>query len=151
MRSLQWLRQVADLLDSRFRIPGTTVRFGFDPLLALVPGIGGLASPVFTIALLVQAVYQGVPRLIMLRMLIHALIDALIGAVPLAGAVGDIFYRANLRNMALLERHARPGVAPTRGDRMFVLIAAGLFGLVILVPVAMALWLTVMFWTAVVG
>lgn len=148
MRSLLWLRQVAGLLDSRFRIPGTTIRFGIDPILSLIPGIGDLASPAFTVALLVQAVYLGVPRVIMLRMLINALIDALIGAVPLAGVVGDLFYRANLRNLALLERHARPGVAPTRGDRTFVLVAAGVFGLVLLAPVLMALWLTVVLWNA---
>jgi hypothetical protein len=84
-------------------------------------------------------------------MLINALVDALIGAVPLVGAVGDLFYRANLRNLALLERHSRPGVPPTRADQVFVLVAAGVFGLVILVPVAVALWLSVVFWHAVVG
>lgn len=146
MKSLAWLRRVADLLDARFRIPGTTIRFGIDPILSLIPGVGDLASPAFTIALLAQAVYQGVPRVIMLRMLINGLLDALIGAVPVAGAVGDLFYRANLRNLALLERHARPGVAPTRGDRTFVLVAAGVFGLAILVPVVIALWLTVLLW-----
>jgi hypothetical protein len=149
VKSLLWLRQVADLLDSRFRIPGTRIRFGLDPILALLPGIGSLASPLFTVALLAQAVYQRVPRVIMLRMLVNALLDALIGAVPVAGAVGDLFYRANLRNLALLERHARPGVAPTRGDRTFVLAAAAVFGLVILVPVVLALWLAVLLWNMV--
>jgi hypothetical protein len=146
VKSLAWLRQVADLLDARFRIPGTTIRFGIDPILSLIPGVGDLASPAFTIALLAQAVYQGVPRVVMLRMLLNALFDALIGAVPVAGAVADVFYRANLRNLALLERHARPGVAPTRGDRTFVLVAAGIFGLVILVPVVIAIWLTFVLW-----
>lgn len=149
VQSLSWLRRAADLLDSRFRIPGTNIRFGFDPILALLPGVGSLASPAFTVALLVQAVYQRVPRVIMLRMLINAMFDALLGAVPLVGAVGDIFYRANLRNLALLERHARPGVPPTRGDRTFVLVAAGVFGFVLLVPVAIAVWLSVLVWNAV--
>jgi len=148
VRSLLWFRQLADLLDARFRIPGTNIRFGLDPVLSIIPGFGDLASPAFTVALLVQAVYQGVPRVIMLRMLITALLDALIGAVPVVGAVGDVFYRANLRNLALLERHSRPGVRPTRGDRVFVIIAAAVFGLVILVPVALALWLTVLLWSA---
>lgn len=139
---------MATLLDARFRIPGTNIRFGFDPILSLVPGVGDLASPAFAVALLVQAVYQGVPRVIMLRMLLHALIDALIGAIPVVGVVGDIFYRANLRNLALLERYATPGVVPTRGDRAFVLVAAGVFGLVLLVPVAIALWLTWLVWMA---
>jgi len=143
VRSLLWLRQLADLLDSRFRIPGTNVRFGLDPLLSLIPGIGDLASPAFAVALLLQAVYQGVPRVIMLRMLLNALLDALIGAVPLLGVVGDLFYRANLRNLALLEQHSRPGVMPTRADYTFVLVAAGVFGLLMLIPVGLAVWLMV--------
>jgi len=149
VRSLAWFRQLATLLDARFRIPGTNIRFGLDPILSLLPGIGDLASPAFAVALLVQALYQGVPRLVMVRMLLNALIDALLGAVPFAGPVADIFYRANLRNLALLERHATPGVAPTRGDRIFVLVAAGLFGVVILVPVVLAVWLTFLVWNAI--
>ena len=148
MRSLAWLRQVADLLDSKFRIPGTSIRFGLDPILAVLPGVGSLASPLFAVALLAQAAYQRVPRVIMLRMLFNALLDALMSAVPVAGVVADVFYRANLRNLALLERHARPGVVPTRGDRIFVMVTAALFGLVLLVPVLLALVLAVWLWSA---
>lgn len=151
MHSLLWLRQFADLLDSRFRIPGTRIRFGLDPILSLVPGIGDLASPAFTVALLVQAVYQGVPRIIMLRMLLNGLLDAVIGIVPLAGSIGDVFFRANLRNLALLERHARPGTRPTRGDYIFVLTAAGLFGLLLLAPVLLALWFAARLWDVLAG
>jgi hypothetical protein len=148
VKSLLWFRRVAELLDSRFRIPGTNIRFGLDPILSLVPGVGDLASPAFAVALLAQAIYQGVPRVIMLRMLMNALFDAVIGAVPLAGAVGDLFYRANLRNLELLERYAHPGVAPTRADRTFVLVVAAVFGLILLLPVFVAIWLTFLFWSA---
>lgn len=147
VRTLLWLRQLADLLDSRFRVPGTQIRFGLDPVLSLVPGIGDLASPAYTVALLVQGLYQGVPKVVMIRMLGNALVDALIGAIPLAGAVGDIFFRANTRNLALLDRHSRPGVRPTQGDYAFVLAIAGVFGLLVLIPVVIALWLTIQLWT----
>src|SRR5215213_3040822 len=116
---LQWLRAWADLLDSRFRIPGTQIRFGIDPVLSLIPGLGDLASPIYTVLLLVQGVKVRVPRVIMARMVFNALIDALIGIVPVAGSVGDIFWRANVRNLSLLERHARPGRPPERGDYIF--------------------------------
>ena len=145
MPTLRWFRELADLLDSRFRIPGTNIRFGLDPILALIPGIGDLASPAFTVALLVQALYQGVPRVIMLKMLLHAFLDAIIGAVPAVGAVSDIFYRANIRNLALLERHARPGIRPSRGDYVFVTAVAALFGFVILVPVILGIILAYAF------
>lgn len=146
MRSLEWLRRWARLLDSEFVIPGTRIRFGFDPILSLIPGIGDLASPAFTLVLLVHGVYQGVPRVVLVRMIGNALLDACIGAIPIAGNVGDIFFRANLKNLALLERHAHPGVPPTRGDYAFVFTLAGIFGLLMLVPLLLALWLALRLW-----
>lgn len=148
--TLSWLQEVARLLDSRFRIPGTRVRFGLDPVLSLVPGAGDLVSPMFAVALLVQAVHQGVPKIIMVRMLGNALVDALIGIVPVAGSLADIFFRANTRNLALLERHARPGARPTRADYAFVLGVAALFGMIVLVPAVLAVWATVRLWNALV-
>ena len=140
LRTLRWW---ADLLDSRFRVPGTGIRFGIDPLLSLMPGIGDLASPVFALVLITHALQLGVPRVVIARMAVNALVDAMIGAVPLAGNVGDVFWRANATNLALLERHARPGMAPTRGDYAFVYTVAALFGLLLLIPVLVGLWLGV--------
>jgi hypothetical protein len=135
------LRRWAVLLDSKFRIPGTRIRFGLDPLLSLVPGLGELASPAFTVALLVQGIGQHVPKIVLVRMILNALVDALLGAIPLAGTVGDIFFRANTRNLALLERHASPGRPPTRSDYVFVFGIAIAFGLLAIVPVIVGLYL----------
>src|SRR6188474_1910312 len=71
--TLGWLRTWAVMLDTRFRIPGTQIRFGIDPLLALIPGIGDLASPVFATLLIVQGLHQRVPKVILVRMLGNAL------------------------------------------------------------------------------
>jgi hypothetical protein len=132
-----WLRFWADLLDSRFRIPGTDIRFGIDPIL--------------TVVLLVQGLRQHVPRVVMVRMVVNALIDALIGAIPVAGNIGDIFWRANNLNLALLERHAQAGRPPTAGDYAFVWLIALVLGLLILVPVLIALWLATVLWHLVAG
>jgi Domain of unknown function (DUF4112) len=146
VRSLTWLRTWADLLDSRFRIPGTSIRFGLDPILSLIPGVGDLASPVFAVTLLAHGIYLGVPRIILVRMVVNALADALIGAVPVVGTIADIFWRANRDNLALLEHYARPDAKPSRADYTFVIIVAALVGLAALVPVLLALWLTLMLW-----
>jgi hypothetical protein len=145
--SLSWLRWWADLLDTRFVVPGTTIRFGIDPLLSLIPGLGDLASPVFAVALLAQGIVQRVPKVVLVRMLVNAFVDALIGAVPIAGTVGDIFWRANTRNLRLLERHAQPGRPPTRADYVFVAIVGLVFGILALVPVVLAIWLFAMITT----
>jgi hypothetical protein len=143
-----WLRWWADLLDSRFRVPGTRIRFGIDPVLSLIPGLGDMASPVFTLVLLVGALRRGVPRIILVRMVLNAALDALIGAVPIAGSVGDVFWRANTANLALLERHTRAEVPPTAGDRLFVAVIAGLLGLFMLGPLVLTLWLAAWLWQA---
>jgi ABC-type antimicrobial peptide transport system permease subunit len=143
---LDWLRWWATLLDSRFRVPGTNVRFGLDPLLSLIPGLGDLASPAYTVALLVQGLQQRVPRIVLARMVLNALLDALIGVVPIAGTVADVFWRANVRNLALLERYARPGRPPERADYLFVFGIAALFGVAALVPVVLGMWIFVWLW-----
>ena len=143
---MHWIHWWADLLDSRFRIPGTRIRFGIDPLLSLVPGLGDLASPAFALVLLVHGLQRRVPRIVLIRMIGNALFDAFLGVIPIAGTVGDIFWRANARNLALLERHARPGLPPTRGDYLFVFAAAAVFGAIVLVPVVLAIWLAVKVW-----
>ena len=143
---MRYLRWWADLLDCRFRIPGTKVRFGIDPILSLIPGLGDLASPVFAVALLLQGVRQRVPRVVLVRMLGNALLDAIIGIVPIAGTVGDIFWRANLRNLAMLERHARPGIRPSRSDYVFVWTMAAIFGVLVAVPFLLAIYVAAELW-----
>ncbi len=148
--TLPWLRFWADLLDSRFRIPLTDIRFGIDPILSLIPGFGDLASPIFTVVLLVQGARQHVPRVVMIRMVANAIIDALIGMVPVAGNIGDIFWRANNLNLALLERHAQPGRPASPGDYAFVWLIVLLLAVIIAVPVLIALWLATVIWHAVI-
>ena len=103
------LEIIADLLDSRWRIPGTGIRFGADALLSLLPGLGPVVSTVISGYLIWEARRLGVSTRTVLRMIGNVGLDGLISAVPVAGAVGDVLFRANRRNMALLRRHlARP-------------------------------------------
>jgi len=141
------LRWWAELLDSRFRIPGTNIRFGIDPILSLFPGLGDLTSPVFALVLIVHGLYSAVPKIVMLRMVLNALIDALIGVVPIVGNVGDVFFRANIANLALLARHSHPGVRPSTGDYLFVFGILALAVIVALVPVGLAIWLFSAIWS----
>ena len=105
LRSPARLEVIADLLDSRWRIPGTGIRFGADALLSLLPGLGPVVSTVISGYLIWEARRLGVSTGTMLRMIGNVGLDGLISAVPVAGAVGDVFFRANRRNMALLRRH----------------------------------------------
>ena len=121
-RGLEVLRRWARLFDSAFRIPGTNITFGIDPLLGLVPGIGDLASPVLGLFILWHGMRLRVPKVVLARMVFNALIDALAGAVPVVGDLFDFGWKATEWNLALLERHAMPGRPATSGDWLFVIL-----------------------------
>ena len=99
------LEAIARLLDSRWRVPGTGVRFGADAVLNVLPGVGLIAAKAVSAYLIWEARRLGVPTGTLLRMVGNVALDAVISAVPLAGWVGDVFWRANLRNVALLREH----------------------------------------------
>ena len=115
-RTLDALRRWAILLDSAFRVPGTSIRFGLDAILGLLPGLGDLASPIYTGVILLEGLRRRLPAVVQARMVLNAAIDMGIGLVPLLGDMADVAWKANLRNLALLERHVRPGVAPRGTD-----------------------------------
>ena len=118
--NLDALRRYAWILDSLFELPVVKVRFGLDAIAGLVPGLGDLTTPVFSTYLLLQAFRMRVPKIIMLRMIFNVGLDALVGLVPILGDLFDIGFKANMRNLALIERHADPFHKPTRGDYLFV-------------------------------
>lgn len=138
---LDALRRWAVLLDSAFRVPGTRIRFGIDAILGLIPGIGDISTPTFAALILLQAVRMRIPFVVQARMVLNAALDMLLGLVPVAGDLADIGWKANLRNLALLERHARPGVPPSRADYVFVIICIGLLAAIAIVPIVVIGWL----------
>lgn len=142
---LELLRRWAVLLDSAFRVPGTNVRFGFDAVVGLVPGLGDMVAPIFTVAVLVTGLRMRVPMVVQARMVLNALIDMLVGLVPVLGDLADVAWKADLRNVALLERHARPGVLPTRADYLFVFLCIGLVVAAGVLPILVFIWIVSQF------
>jgi len=140
-RRLESLRHVSRLLDSAFEVPGTSWRFGLDPIIGLIPGFGDLISPLFTVAILVQAWELGVPKVVQARMLINAGTDTLVGAVPLLGDLFDFAWKANDLNLALLERHAYEDSRARAGDWAFVSLMIALVLALAVVPFLLLGWL----------
>jgi hypothetical protein len=135
------VRRWARLLDSHFRIPGTNIRFGWDPLLGLVPGLGDLVGPVFAAVVLLHAWRLGVPKVVMGRMLLNAGIDAVLGAFPFFGDAVDVFWKANQANVQLLERHAQPGATVRTSDRIFVIAALIVLAAIVVAPIVLVIWI----------
>jgi hypothetical protein len=140
-RALAALRKWAVLLDSAFQVPGTKLRFGLDPIVGLIPGVGDLVTGFFSVMMLLHAVRLRIPKIVIARMVLNTGIDLLTGAVPLLGDLFDAGYKANLRNLTLLERHAMPGVPPGRSDYVFVGICFGLLALLAVIPILIFWWL----------
>ena len=135
------LRRLAVLLDDSIPIPGTRFRIGVESIVGLIPGAGDLAGGAFSLYILLQAARMGVPRPLLVRMGTNLVIDVVVGAVPVLGDLFDAGFKANLRNLALLERHADRPVASTRSSRRFVALLALLVGCCIVGAIAVLVWL----------
>lgn len=98
------LDRLADLLDSRFRVPVVGWRFGLDSLLGLIPGVGDVAALGPAAYLIYQAHRLGADKGTIGRMTANAGIDFVIGGVPLVGDAFDVVFKANRRNIELLKR-----------------------------------------------
>ena len=134
-------------MDSAYRVPGTAIRFGWDPIVGLVPGVGDVATASFAVTILYHAYRLGVPRVVIARMALNSLADVMVGLVPFAGDVADIAWKSNAMNLALLERHERPGVKPSSGDWAVVLLAIAVIGgAVALVLTSVALMAYTLLW-----
>ena len=131
----KWGERLVTLLDDRFRIPGTDLRFGLDPVIGLLfPGIGDAVTGVGSVGLLVLALRRGVPRVVVFRMILNILVDVLLGFVPLLGDVFDAAYKSNRRNLELILQHEDPESQPTAWDYAIFTLGIGVAVLSIVVP-----------------
>ncbi len=99
------LETLARVLDSAIRIPGTSIKVGADAALNLIPGIGTLAAKAMAGYLVLEARRMGVPKRTLLKMGLNVGVDFVVSAIPVVGWFGDIFYRANQKNIDLLRAH----------------------------------------------
>jgi uncharacterized protein YjeT (DUF2065 family) len=113
-------RALTRLLDSAARVPGTSLRFGLDPVLGLVPGLGDVAGAALSGYVVLLASRLGAPTTVIVRMLGNVVVDTVGGTVPVLGDLFDIGWKANSRNLALLERHLGQPESTKRASRAVV-------------------------------
>lgn len=127
-------------MDAGFRVPVTGWRFGMDPLIGLVPGLGDAIGALLAAWILLEGIRLGASRATLLRIAGNIAVDAVTGAVPVIGDVFDAVWKVNLRNVALLERHVLDATRAARADRSFVvLLGAGVLALCAALAVSGAL------------
>jgi hypothetical protein len=135
------LNLLASLLDDIFKIPGTSIRFGLDPLVGLVPGIGDLLTGAASFLIIFSAWQRQLPRVTVARMMANVAIDTLVGAIPLVGDAFDAAWKSNRKNLNLLQR-ATTDTSRHQGWRDWLFLAGLIALMLVLIAIPIAvLWL----------
>ena len=114
------------------RVPGTNFRFGIDPIVGMIPGLGDLLGGAASAYIILEAARAGAPAAVLLRMTMNVGIDTLVGAVPLVGDLFDFAWKSNTRNVRLLARHVEAPAQTKRASiALVVLLLAILAGVAI--------------------
>ncbi len=100
------IREIARIMDDLFRVPGTRLRFGLDPLLGLFPGIGDSISAVVSVAAICTSLGERLPIIIVVRMILNVIINTVLGFVPIFGDAFSFWFKSNVRNLRLAVEHA---------------------------------------------
>jgi hypothetical protein len=119
-KQLERLRRITWWMDEGIRIPGIGIRIGLDPIIGLIPGIGDAAGAILAGTIVVEAARTGISRFTLLRMAGNIALDSAIGAIPVIGDLFDAGWKANKKNLALLERHLESPPAAREADKRFV-------------------------------
>ncbi len=135
---LKWVDKITHLMDSRFRIPGTKFRFGLDPILGLVPGLGDATSLAVSGALIYNMARHGASRKLVILMAGNVLLDAVVGSIPVIGNIFDFFSKANERNIRLLKGHYQEG--KHQGSGKGVLLTIGIVFLIFFFLIIYGTW-----------
>jgi hypothetical protein len=124
---------IAKIMDSLFSIPGTKIRFGLDPILGLIPGAGSPISAFISLLVIARSAQNGVPNLVLGRMGLNVLLNAILDAIPVIGGPASVFYRSNARNLELMQKHAGTRRPASMRDKLFLL--ALMLGVILFVVV----------------
>ncbi|HVF39452.1 MAG TPA: DUF4112 domain-containing protein [Gemmatimonadaceae bacterium] len=130
-------RGLARLLDTAIQIPGTRIRFGIDSLIGLIPGVGDVATAAISGYIILSAARVGASPAIIARMILNLGADTLVGAIPVLGDVFDVAFKANVRNVNLLERHLGEPITARKPKRGMIPLAIG--AVVVLIAAAILL------------
>lgn len=103
--TMKQVARLTKLMDKQFVIPGTNFRFGLDGILGLIPGVGDVSTFAVSCYLITLMAKNGASGYVMARMVLNVLIDAIIGSIPFIGDLFDFAFKANSKNLRLMQEH----------------------------------------------
>ncbi len=127
-------------MDDLLRVPGTRFRFGIDPLIGLIPGLGDTGAAMVSALALIQAARSGLPKIILARMSVNILLNELIGIVPVFGDAFSFWFKSNVRNHQLIKEHMGAPRKSTRSDWIFVVGVLLALGVIVCAGIAVSLF-----------
>ncbi|MEW6128419.1 MAG: DUF4112 domain-containing protein [Acidobacteriota bacterium] len=135
------LDKITFYLDQFFRIPGTNIRFGLDPIIGFFfPMAGDTVTTLMSIYIVLRSIQFGLPKIVIGRMMFNVALDYLVGSISIFGDLFDFGFKANSKNLKLLERFAKPDARANWTDWLWMFMLIGLL------VSAIAFWLWFIFW-----
>lgn len=141
---LQWIERITELMDSKFRIPGTKLNFGLDPIFGLIPFLGDIITLLISSLLVMTMARHGASGKIVILMLLNLAVDFLLGFIPFFGDAFDFVNRANTRNYRLLREHYVAGEHQGSG---FWILGVIFLGILLMIGLLIYLAIQLLSWT----
>jgi hypothetical protein len=127
------LEHIAFMMDRAIKIPGTNIRFGLDPIIGLIlPEAGDAITMIVSAYIVIASVRYGLAKIVIARMVFNIAVDYLIGSIPLIGDLFDFAWKANEKNLRLLNQHASGTRHLRWSDWAWVFILLSLIALLVL-------------------
>jgi hypothetical protein len=140
LASNEHLDYIAALLDDMWHIPGTKIRFGLDAVIGWIPGIGDALAGIASCIIIFASWRRGVPAITLARMVANLLLEAALGAIPVAADVFHVFWKANRRNYLLLIREREHPRSSTGRDWLFLALILFAALAVVAIPIGLIVW-----------
>src|ERR1700674_213731 len=141
LNSDEHLDYIASLLDDIFQIPGTKIRFGLDALIGWIPGIGDAMAGTASFLIFFASWRRGARSVTLLRMVANVLLETAVGAIPVAGDIFHVVWKANRRNYRLLMREKEQPGSNTKRDWMFLAIILFTAIAAVGIPIGILIWI----------
>lgn len=142
------LRKFSILMDEAVGVPGTKFRFGLDPLLSLIPGIGDVISALLSAWIVAGALRHRVPMRKICLMVFNILLDMTIGEIPLLGNLFDVVFEENVINMRILMRHRNRQLPPRKLSEVAGTVAVIVLVIIVVGILAVAALIAGVIWIA---
>ena len=140
LTSDEHLDYIASLLDDMFQIPGTKIRFGLDALIGWIPGIGDAMAGTASFLIVFASWQRGARTVTLMRMLANVLLETVVGAIPIAGDIFHVAWKANRRNYRLLMREREQPGHHTGRDWMFLVVIVVIAIAAVGIPIGILIW-----------